>query len=192
MTWADQFCKSRYSKIPDGPRDISLSCTAVAVLTHLSVRLLYAGWPSAEKSTTRVKDVALHMRDSVTEFMTVVQDLGSNRLPLGLLRCPLDICRGNPRSSSWQQHGLWDINVTKTAGLGDVLVRLLQYNPGNWNPVKVLLCDMHIWWRVDWMLATSSPRLLRRLTRRSVSVMLPSRKVRGDRGRNVWSLSTWW
>ena len=86
VTWADQFCKSRYSKNPDGPRDISLSCTAVAVLTGLSVRLSYAGWPSAEKLTTRVKDVALHMRDSVSEFLTVVQDLASDRLPLGLLR----------------------------------------------------------------------------------------------------------
>ena len=61
VTWADQFCKSWYSKNPDGPRDISLLCTAVAaVLTGLSVRLSYAGWPSAEKLTTRVKDVALH------------------------------------------------------------------------------------------------------------------------------------
>ena len=71
MTWADQFCKSRYSKNRDGPRDISLSCTAVIVLTGLSVRLSYAGWPSAEKLTTRVKDVALHMRDSVTKFLTL-------------------------------------------------------------------------------------------------------------------------
>ena len=29
-----------------------------------------------------------------------------------------------------------------------MLVRLLQDNPGNRNPVKVLLCDMNIWWRV--------------------------------------------
>ena len=36
----------------------------------------------------------------------------------------LDIRRGNPRTSSWPPYGLWDINVTKTAGLGDVLVRL--------------------------------------------------------------------
>ena len=78
-------------------------------------------------------------------FLTVVQDLASDRLPLGLLRCLLDIRRGNPRTSSWQPYGLWDINVTKTAGLGDVLVRLLQDNPGNRNPVKVLLCDMNIW-----------------------------------------------
>ena len=85
------------------------------------MRLSYAGWPSAEKLTTRVKDVALHMRDSVSEFLTVVQDLASDRLPLGLLRCPLDIRRGNPRTSSW--------HVTKTAGLGNVLVRLLQDNP---------------------------------------------------------------
>ena len=148
MTWAGQSCKSRYSKNPDGPRDISLSCTAVAVLTGLSVRMCYAWWPSAEKLTTRVKDVALHMRDSVTEFLTVVQDLGSDRLPLGLLRCPLDIRRGNPTTSSWQPYGFWDINVTKTAGLGDVLVRLLQDNPGNRNPVKVFFCDMNIWWRV--------------------------------------------
>ena len=46
-------------------------------------------------------------------------------------------------------YGLWDINVTKTAELGDVLVRLLQDNPGNRNPVKELLCDMDIWWRVS-------------------------------------------
>ena len=148
VTWADQFCKSRCSKNPDGPQDISLSCTDVAVLTGLSVRLSYDGWPSAEKLTTRVKDVALHMRASVTQFLTVVQDLGSDRPPLGLLRCPLDIRRGNPSTSSWQLYGLLDINVTKTAGLGDVLVRLLQHNPGNWNPVKVFLCDMNIWWRV--------------------------------------------
>ena len=45
-------------------------------------------------------------------------------------------------------YGLWDINVTRTAGLGDVLVRLLQDNFGNRNPVKVLLCDMTICWRV--------------------------------------------
>ena len=112
------------------------------------MRLSYAGWPSAEKLTTRVKDVALHMRESVTEFLTDVQDLGLDRLPLGLFRCPLDIRRCNPRTSSWQPYGLWDINVTKTAGLGDVLVRLSQDNPGNRNPVKVLLCDMNIWWRV--------------------------------------------
>ena len=148
VTWADQFCKSRYNKNPHGPRDISLSCTTVAVLTGLSVRLPYAGWSSAKKLTTRVKDVALHLRDSVTEFLTVVQDLASDRLPLGLLRCPLDVRRGNPGTSSWQPYGLWDINVTKTARLGDVLVQLLQDNPGNRNPVKVLLCDMNIWWRV--------------------------------------------
>ena len=29
-----------------------------------------------------------------------------------------------------------------------MLVRLLQDNPGNRSPVKVLLCDMNIWWRV--------------------------------------------
>ena len=29
-----------------------------------------------------------------------------------------------------------------------MLVRLLQDNPGNQNPVKVLFCDMNIWWRV--------------------------------------------
>ena len=69
-------------------------------------------------------------------------------MPLGLLCCPLDIRRGNPRISSWQPYRLWDINVTKTAGLGDILVRLLQDNPGNRNPVKVLLCDMNIWWWV--------------------------------------------
>ena len=107
---------------------------------------MHHGWPSAEKLTTGVKDVELHMRDSVSEFLTVVQDLASDQLPLGLLRCPLDIRRGNPRTSSWQPYGLWDINVTKTAGLGDVLVRLLQHKPGNRNQVKVLLCD--IWWRV--------------------------------------------
>ena len=112
------------------------------------MRLSYAGWPSAEKLTTRVKDVALHMRDSVNGFLTVVQDVGSERLSLGLLRCPLDIRRGNPRTSSWEPYRLWDINVTQTAGLGDMLVRLLQDNPGNGNPVKVLLCDMNIWWRV--------------------------------------------
>ena len=148
VTWADQFCNNRYSKNPDGPRDISLSCTAVAVLTGLSVRLSYAMWPSAETLTARVKDVALHMRDSVTEFLTVVQDLGSDPPPLGLLRCPLDIRRGNSKTSSWQPYGLWDIDVTKTARLGGVLVRLLQDNSGNRNPVKVLLCDMNIWWRV--------------------------------------------
>ena len=131
VTWVDQFCKSRYSKNLDGSRDISLSCTAVAVLTGLLVRLSYAGWPSAEKLTTQVKDVPLHMRDSVSEFLTVVQGPGSDRLPLGLLRCPLDIRRGNPRTSSWQPYGLWVINVTKTAGLGDVFVRLLHDNPGN-------------------------------------------------------------
>ena len=97
---------------------------------------------------TRVKSVALHMRDTVTELWTVVQDLGSDRLPLGLLRCPLDIRRGNPMTSSWQPYGLWYISVTKTAGSGDVLVQLLQHNPKNRNPVKVLLCDMNIWWRV--------------------------------------------
>ena len=32
--------------------------------------------------------------------------------------------------------------------LGDVLVRLLQENHGNRTPVKVLFCDMNIWWRV--------------------------------------------
>ena len=112
------------------------------------MRLSYAWWPSAEKSTTRVKDVAPHMRDSVTEFLIVVQDLGPDRLPLGLLCCLLDIRRGNPKTSSWQPYGLWDINVTKTAGLGDMLVRLLQDNPGNRNRVNVLLCDMNIWWRV--------------------------------------------
>ena len=148
VTWADQFNKSRYSKNLDGPRDISWSCTVVAVLTGPSVRLSYARWPSAEKLTTRVKDVALHMRESVSEFLRVVQDLGSDPLPLGLLRYPLDIRWGNPGTSSWQPYGLWDINVTKTAGLGDVLVRLLQDNPGNRNPVKVLLCEMNIWWRV--------------------------------------------
>ena len=88
------------------------------------------------------------MRDSVTEFLAVVHDLGSDRLPLGLLRCPLDIRWGNPRTSSWQPYGLRDMNVTKTAGLGDMLVRLLQDKPGNRNQVKVLLCDMNIWWRV--------------------------------------------
>ena len=40
------------------------------------------------------------------------------------------------------------MNIIKTAGSGDVLVRLLQDNPGNRNPVKVLLCDMNIWWRL--------------------------------------------
>ena len=148
VTWADQFCKSRYSKNRDGPRDISLSCSAVVVLTGLSVSLSYARWPSVEKLTTRVKDVAVHMRDSVTEFLIVVRDLGSDRLPLGLLRCPLDIRRGNPGTSSWQPYGLWDINVTKTVGCGDVLVQLLEDNLGNRNPVKELLCDMNIWWRV--------------------------------------------
>ena len=64
-------------------------------------RLSYARWPSAEKWTTRVKGVGLHMWDSVAEFLTVVQDLGSDGLSLGLLRCPLDIRRGNPRTSSW-------------------------------------------------------------------------------------------
>ena len=29
-----------------------------------------------------------------------------------------------------------------------MLVRLLQDNLGNRNPVKVLLCDMNKWWRV--------------------------------------------
>ena len=101
MTWADRFCKSRYRKNIDGPWDIFFSCTVVAVLTDLSVRLSYAGWPCAQKWTTRVKDVALHMRDSVTKFLTNVQDLGSDRLPLGLLRCPLDIRCGNPRTSRW-------------------------------------------------------------------------------------------
>ena len=40
VTWVVQFCKSRYNKNIDGPRDISLSCTAVAVLTDLLVRFL--------------------------------------------------------------------------------------------------------------------------------------------------------
>ena len=80
------------------------------------MRLSYAGCPSAEKLTTRVKDVALQVRESVSEFLAVVQDLGSDQLPLGFLRCPLDIRRGNPRTSSWQPYGLWDINLTKTAG----------------------------------------------------------------------------
>ena len=105
VTCADQYCKSTYRKNPDRPRDISLSCTAVIVLTGVSLRLSYAGWPSAEKLTTRVKDAALHMRDSVTQFSTVVQDLGSDPLPLGFLCCPLDIRQGNPKTSSWQPYG---------------------------------------------------------------------------------------
>ena len=48
VTLVDQLYKSRYSKNQDGPRGISLSCTAVAVLTGLSVRLSHTGWPSAE------------------------------------------------------------------------------------------------------------------------------------------------
>ena len=100
MTWADEFCRRRYSKNPHGPRDISLSCTAVAVLMGVSVTLSYAGCPSAKKLTTRVKDVALHMLDWVTEFLTLVQDLGLDLLPLGLLRYLLHIRRGNPRTSS--------------------------------------------------------------------------------------------
>ena len=148
VTWAHQFCKSPYSTNQDGPRGISLACTVVAVLTRLSVRLSYARWHSAAKLTTRVKNLALHMRDSVTEFLTVVQDLGLDRMPLGFLRCPLDICRGNPGTSSWEPYGFWDIDVTKTAGLGDLLLRILQDNFGNCNAVKVLLCGMNIWWRV--------------------------------------------
>ena len=81
-TLADQFCKSRYYNNPNGPRDISLSCTAVVVLAGLYARL-YARWPSAEKLTTRVKDVALQMRVSVTELLTVAQDF--NRKPRKVL-----------------------------------------------------------------------------------------------------------
>ena len=29
-----------------------------------------------------------------------------------------------------------------------MLVWFLQDNPGNWNPVKILLCDMNMWWSV--------------------------------------------
>ena len=91
-----------------------MSCTAVAVL-KLVGEIVVRWVASAEKLTTRVKDVALHMRDSVTEFLTILQDLGSDRPPLGLLRRPLDIRRGNPKTSSWQPYGLWDINVSKMA-----------------------------------------------------------------------------
>ena len=82
VAWADQFCKSRCSKNPDGPRDISLSCTVVVVLTGLSVRWSYAQWSSTKKLTTWVNNVALHMRELVSEFLTIVQDLGSNHCPL--------------------------------------------------------------------------------------------------------------
>ena len=51
---------------------MSLLCTVVAILRSASLRLSYAGGPSAEKFTIRVKDVALHMRDSVAEFLTIL------------------------------------------------------------------------------------------------------------------------
>ena len=38
VTWADQFCNSRYSKNLDGPRDISLSCIAEIVVRWAAFR----------------------------------------------------------------------------------------------------------------------------------------------------------
>ena len=79
-----------------------LACIAIAVLTELLVKLSFSGWPSSEKFISCVKDVAVHMRENVTEFWYVVQELGLERL----LMYQLDIHQGNRRTSSSQPYGL--------------------------------------------------------------------------------------
>ena len=91
VTWADQFCKSTYSKHLDAQRDFSISCTTVDVSPCVSGHPSFTGWHSAERLMFRVKDVTHHVKEIVTEFVDVVKDLGSDCLLLGLLRCPLDI-----------------------------------------------------------------------------------------------------
>ena len=66
LLWRGQtnVARGRNSKNGDRRLDISTSCTAVAVLKGLSVRLSFTRWLSAERLASCVKDVTDHIKET--------------------------------------------------------------------------------------------------------------------------------
>ena len=63
------------------------------------------------------------MKETIIGLENVAKDVSWDWLLPWLLRCPLGMSRGAPRTSSWLPFGLWDNNVAKTSVLGHIMVR---------------------------------------------------------------------
>ena len=93
VAWVDEFNKSRYSENPATGRDISLSTTAMALVSAGSLRGHFAWHPMPDSLYSDVGERVSDLQDAWLSFTAPRKHLLRQHVGFEKVQCPLDLHR---------------------------------------------------------------------------------------------------
>ena len=147
VVWMDNFCRLRYSPIPDERRDRTINGTAFAVLPTRVFLGTVPEWPSLLDLRQRIDAVSRDIVNASVSLSNSIRGLLLDDLMFSDVRVPCDRRRHAVSAAPWFPYSIGNFAVGSTSGLVDALVQLvrMQFLTRDTMP---FLVDVNVYYRI--------------------------------------------